>query len=172
MMPGKSLTQLHKDYTTDCSGEGKGAVGQRFFSETFYKENFSFFFAQERINAICALVFSREIVPEKAMTFILQKRQQQSRKKIKDKDRADETSYVWTMDVQSVMTCPRTNASALYYRKSWHCTTWPTSTWRQRRPSATCMTKQMAACPARCLGGFNTGTLVSIWQRTYPWKNW
>ena len=115
IMPGKSLTQLHKDYTTDCSGEGKRAVGQRFFSETFYKENFSFFRPRKDQCDLC-IGFQQGNCTRESYDIHITRKIAAQQEKIKDKDRADETCSVWTMDVQSVMTCPRTNASALYYR--------------------------------------------------------
>ncbi|GFO08916.1 hypothetical protein PoB_003542100 [Plakobranchus ocellatus] len=106
---------MHGDYHQQCISEDRRALGRKSFSETFKKLKFSIFQQCKDQCDICVGAKLVNVSEEKYDRPYDRKTLAQEEKK-RDKDESDANTEVWTMDLQSVLTCPKTQASALYYK--------------------------------------------------------
>ena len=112
--PGTTVANLHKVYKDAADTSGHRAVCIKLFSEAFHKLNFSVF--QPRKDQ-CDLCLSAKHGNVDNETYLAHNKAKNVRaEKSKDKENAGPKISVWTVDVQAVLTCPKTKASALYYQ--------------------------------------------------------
>ncbi|CAB3985083.1 Hypothetical predicted protein [Paramuricea clavata] len=92
--PGTTLNQLHRDYKQAAEDDGSGQKDQ---CDT------------------CISAKHGNIDQESYQAHIRAKGEARA-EKAKDKETASAKKSVWTLDVQAVLLCPKTKASALYYK--------------------------------------------------------
>lgn len=115
IFPGKSLVQLHADYKMACTEAEKRSVGIKFFSQTFKNLKLSFFVPRKDQCDVCISAKLGHIEPA-VFDMHREKKTLAQAEKAKDKTDSGPDTSVWTMDLQAVLTCPKTQASGLYYK--------------------------------------------------------
>jgi hypothetical protein len=113
--PGTTLNQLHRDYKQAAEDDGYKAVGIKLFNETFHKLKYSIFIPRKDQCDTCISAKHGKIDQESYQAHIRAKDEARA-EKAKDKETASAKKSVWTLDVQAVLLCPKTKASALYYK--------------------------------------------------------
>ena len=71
--------------------------------------------------------------------------------KTKDKEPANDKIYVWTMDMQAVLPCPKSKASSLYYKTKLQVHNFTLYNQKQKRVTATPWTKHREIYLVSCL---------------------
>ncbi|GFN93547.1 hypothetical protein PoB_002005300 [Plakobranchus ocellatus] len=115
LFPGRTLWQLHSEYASHCEASSVRAVGRKYFTEVFHQLNMSFFIPRKDQCDVCVAAKHGNISKEQYQCHLLKKTNAQQMK-ARDKGLADDSISVWTMDLQSVLLSPKTQASALYYK--------------------------------------------------------
>ena len=90
-------------------------VSETLFSKHFHSENYSVFIPRKDQCDVCVSYKHHNIRQAEYEAHIHAKDQARAEK---DKDKASTTDKksVWTMDLQAVLLCPQTKASAMYYK--------------------------------------------------------
>ncbi|KAK7449366.1 hypothetical protein BaRGS_00040017 [Batillaria attramentaria] len=115
LFPGTTISQLHDQYKKDASAAGKRSIGYDAFSKTFRAMDYSIFVPRKDQCDLCTSAKHGNVEEEKIRAHMKAK-DDARREKVKDKEEASFHTSVWTMDTQAVLLCPKTNASALYYK--------------------------------------------------------
>ena len=115
IFPGKTMSNLHSDYVSSCEKAGVRSVCRRFFTDVFKNMNISFHVPRKDQCDTC-VAHKHGNADLHGYQEHLDKKKRAQDQKAADKALAGEEVSVWTMDVQSVLTCPSTQASALYYK--------------------------------------------------------
>ncbi len=113
--PGTTLANLHKQYKKAAEDSGHRAVCSKIFSEAFHRLNYSVFIPRKDQCDTCISAKHGNIDNETYLAHIKAKDEARAEKS-KDKANASSKVSVWTLDVQAVLLCPKTKASALYYK--------------------------------------------------------
>ena len=112
---GTKLSHLYTQYVAASGEAGRRSVSYTVFTTTARKLNISVFVPRKDQCDICVSAKHGNVEPRTYASHIKSK-QEAREEKHKDETEADDTVSVWTMDVQAVLLCPKTNASAMYYK--------------------------------------------------------
>ena len=115
MYPGTTIVNLHAEYQNSTEAVGFRVVCQARFREVFHQENYSIFIPRKDQCDICVSAKHGNI-DDSIFQAHLNSKDQARAEKSADKEAAQERKSVRTMDLQGVLLCPRTKASALYYK--------------------------------------------------------
>lgn len=115
LYPGTTIAHLHVEYKAAAETAGNRVVCLTKFSEIFHEENYSVFIPRKDQCDVCVSAKHGNIDDATHQAHILAKNQARAEKET-DKHAASEEKSVWTMDLQAVLLCPKTKASALYYK--------------------------------------------------------
>lgn len=110
---GRSQRQLYSDYTQSSQEKGFHAVGWKYFNGAFHRLNLSVFIPKKDQCDVCVGFKHGNIAQNVYDHHIERKSAAQEMKAI---DKLTDNVSVWTMDLESVLMCPKTKASAMYYR--------------------------------------------------------
>lgn len=108
----KSKNQLYRVYKEECNRKGIPVLSDASFSNAFSDMNYSLFRPKKDQCDIC-LGFKTKNIEESLYKEHIKKKIEARDAKLKDKE---EGKWVFTMDLQSVLMAPLTNASAMYYK--------------------------------------------------------
>ena len=111
---GRSQRQLHSNYTQSCEEKGIRAVGWKYFNGAFHRLNLSVFIPKMDQCDVC-VGFTHGNISQTVFEHYTAKKSAAQEMKADDKMTAEDIS-VWTMDLESVLMCPKTKSSAMYYR--------------------------------------------------------
>ncbi|GFS16428.1 hypothetical protein ElyMa_006795800 [Elysia marginata] len=109
LFPGKSMRELHKDYLESC----RESQTRRRAVKAFHAQKLSVFIPRKDQCDVCISAKLGHITNEMHERHTERKPAAQQEKE-KNKTESDTQTSVWTMDLQSVLTCPKTQASAMY----------------------------------------------------------
>ena len=115
MYPGTTIVNLHGEYQNSAEAVGFRVVCQARFKEVFHQENYSVFIPRIDQCDICVSAKHGNI-NDSIFQAHLNSQDQARADKSADKEAAQERKSVWTMDLQAVLLCLRTKASALYHK--------------------------------------------------------
>ncbi|GFO28632.1 hypothetical protein PoB_005513700 [Plakobranchus ocellatus] len=115
LFPGKTLCQLHNKYVSHCEASSVRAVARKYLTEVFHQLNMSFFKPRKDQCDACMAAKHGNVSNEQYQCHLLKKPNAQQMK-ARDKGLADDSISLWTMDLQSVLLSPKTQASALYHK--------------------------------------------------------
>ncbi len=113
--PDVTISGLHAEYKKAAAAGGKRVVNIKTFSETFHNLNYSVFTPRKDQCDTCVAAKYGNQNEADYLAHINNKNEARA-EKAKDKENANERKSVWTIDTQAVLLCPKTNASALYYK--------------------------------------------------------
>ncbi|CAH1170722.1 unnamed protein product [Phaedon cochleariae] len=108
----KSKNQLYNFYKNECEEEGISALSIASFTHAFSDMNYSLFKPKKDQCDVC-LGFKTKNINESVYNEHLEKKVAARDEKTRDKM---EKKWVFTVDLQSVLMAPMTNASAMYYK--------------------------------------------------------
>ena len=111
------LYKLFQDYLKENNCE---TIGKSILSREFRRQNIAFFQPKKDQCDRC-ISYESGHVTEDDHYYHIQRKECARQEKQRDKDDPDATHVVLTMDVQAVLTVPRLNASALYYKTKLAC---------------------------------------------------
>ena len=117
LFPGTKVTDLLEDYCKSASGKSMRAVGLTMFRKMFSAMGFSIFIPKKDQCEKCMAAKVGNLSNDLYNEHVEQKNLAREKKE-KDKDDAkdDNSKSVWTMDLQAVHLCPKTNTSSAYYK--------------------------------------------------------
>ena len=113
--PGTTIANLHHEYRKAAEQGGHRSVCIKIFSETFHDLNYSVFIPRKDQCDICVST-KHGNTDEATYKAHIQAKNDAREEKAKDKDDESSKTSVWTVDVQAVLLCPKTRASAMYYK--------------------------------------------------------
>ena len=113
--PGKTLSQLHREYVQTAATAEVRAVGIRHFTDVFHEENYSVFIPRKNQCDVC-VSFKHGNINKVEYDANVAKKDEARQEKSRDKDSANNEKSVWTMDLQAVLLSPRTQASSMYLK--------------------------------------------------------
>ena len=106
---------MYKEYSTTAQESHVRVVGRKFFTELSHKLKFSVFIPRKDQCDVCVGEKHGNVSKEEYDLHIKLKDEARD-EKTKDKEAANDKIYVWTMDMQAVLLCPKSKASSLYYK--------------------------------------------------------
>ena len=109
------VPDLYAQYNTTAREENKRAVSYATFHNATKRLKISVFVPRKDLCDICVSAKHGNSNPRDYAAHINSKIEA-SNEKTKDEEEASDEVSVWTMDVQAVLLCPKTQASAMYYR--------------------------------------------------------
>ena len=112
--PGTTILQFYKEDSTTAQESHVRVVGRKFFTELFQKLNFSVLIPRKDQCDVCVGEKHGNVSKEEYDLQIKLKDEARD-EKTKDKEAANDKIYVWTMDMQAVLLCPKSRRA--------HCTT-------------------------------------------------
>ncbi len=115
LYPGHTVAQLHREYVESAKTERVRPLSYKTFSDIFHEENYSVFVPRKDRCDVCEAYKHGNISQQEYDEHTKLKNDARD-EKTRDKESASETKSVWTMDLQAVLLCPKTNASSMYYR--------------------------------------------------------
>lgn len=115
LYPGTTKSGLYEEYQTAAAESGARVVGYKVFSTIFDAENFSVFIPRKDQCDLCVSAKHGNTDQDTYDAHIRAKDEARA-EKARDKEMADDKLSVWTMDLQAVLLCPQTKASAMYYK--------------------------------------------------------
>lgn len=115
LYPGTTLARLHTSYKVAADEQGIRSFSSKCFSDTFHELNYSVFIPRKDQCDVCVSAKHNNIDNESHAQHIKAKDEARAEKS-KDKENANASTSVWTMDLQAVLLCPNTKASAMYYK--------------------------------------------------------
>ncbi|GFN78238.1 DNA repair protein rhp54 [Plakobranchus ocellatus] len=110
--PGKFLSQLHEDYVAACTS--RRFVGIKFFSQIFKLLKLLICVPRKDQCDFCISAKLSYVCNELFEVYMARKALTQAKKGNKTDSGAD--TSVWTMDLPSVLSCPKAQASGLHYK--------------------------------------------------------
>lgn len=115
--PDITLSGLHSEYCRKAQEAGKRAIGIKLFSQHFHEAKMSVFKPKKDQYCTCIAAEQKSISAEAYQKHREEVgRAKQERAADEARAKVDPAVCVVTMDLQAVMLCPRTQASAMYYR--------------------------------------------------------
>lgn len=108
----KTKSQLYRFYKQECTKDGIACLSEASFSHVFSDMNYGLFRPKKDQCDIC-LGFENKNIDELLYAQHLKKKTAAREEKARDKECK---VWVFTMDLQSVLMAPLTNASAMYYK--------------------------------------------------------
>lgn len=112
----RSVFHMHEVYTTWCEEQGINVAARTFFTNVLTKEKIKIHKPRKDQCDVCCGYEVKTISSEVYINHIAMKNEARDAKN-KAKESADNTYLVLTMDLQSVLLCPRTEASKMYYKQ-------------------------------------------------------
>ena len=116
LFPGRSTRDLHRDYQESCLASQRRAVGWKLLNDAFHRQKLSVFIPRKDQCDVYISAQFGHISNEMYKKHLHKKKTAAQQEKEKDKTESNMETSVWTMDLQSVLTCPNTQASAMYYK--------------------------------------------------------
>ncbi|WAR13967.1 hypothetical protein MAR_004072 [Mya arenaria] len=118
----ETLSSLYKEYLVYCKVKKIKEAHRQVFENVFKEMNLSLFSPKKDLCDTCCSYEAGNINEEYYNIHIQRKNTARAEKEL-DKERADNdpSLKVITMDLQSVLLCPKLNASALYYKTKLTC---------------------------------------------------
>ncbi|KAI4815154.1 hypothetical protein KUCAC02_005316 [Chaenocephalus aceratus] len=113
--PGTVLSDLHKEYQKAAGKSGARVVSETYFRKVFSEQKYSVSVPKKDQCDVCIGAKVGNIDQDTLTTHMKLKAQAQA-EKAKDKQESSDKLSVWTMDLQSVLLCPKTKASKMYYK--------------------------------------------------------
>ena len=114
LYPGTTTAGLYEEYHSATREAGVRVVGYNIFSSEMKEQNLSVFIPRKDQCDTCVKQQHVNINQTDYDAHIKAKDQARAEKN-GDKEAASEKTSVWTMDLQAVLLCPQTKASAMYY---------------------------------------------------------
>ena len=120
LFSGRSMRDLHYEL---CLASQRRAVGWKLFNVAFHRQKLSVFIPpppppppppKDQCNVCISAKFGH--ISNEMYKKHLDKKTASQQEKEKDKTESNIQISVWTVDLQSVLTCPNTQASAMYYK--------------------------------------------------------
>lgn len=123
---GKNLTDLYKDYKSDCIKNNLPFVQKHTYRKIFKNDfNISFFVPKKDQCDLCtSYKIAEESVKkeiEENYTRHIQEKEESREEKRKDKELVSDTYIVACYDLQAVMTIPKGEISTFYYKSKINC---------------------------------------------------
>ena len=106
---------MYKEYSATAQESHVRVVDRKFFTELFHKLKFSVLIPQKDQCDVCVGGKHGNVSKEEYDLHIKPKDEARD-EKTKDKEADNDKIYVWTMDMQAVLLCPKSKASSLYYK--------------------------------------------------------
>ena len=118
----QSLSQVHEVYKTFCENKQYRVAGKKFFTKVFNENNLAIFRPRKDQCDTC-VGFETHNTSEDEYRQHMQRKEEARSEKDGDKARALDNNNVkvMCMDVQSVLLCPKVEASATYYKTKLAC---------------------------------------------------
>ncbi|GFO32228.1 hypothetical protein PoB_005873300 [Plakobranchus ocellatus] len=117
--PGTKKVDLYQRYCSDCKNEGIRSACLTIFKKFFSDLDLSVFRPRKDQRDLC-VGYHHGNIPKEEYDAHMKSKDRARAEKHEDKKSAlslnDESMSVWTFDTQSVILCPQTKASALYFR--------------------------------------------------------
>ena len=115
--PGTKVIDLYNLYASDAISAERRVAGLTYFKNTFHSLKMSVFMPRKDQCDTCIAAKMGNITVEEHQTHLALKDDARKQKdQDKERELMDESVSVWTMDTQSVLLCPQSKASALYYK--------------------------------------------------------
>jgi hypothetical protein len=115
LLPNTKIVNLYEEYKSTTCELGYRSVGITVFSQTFHAENFSVFIPRNDRCDVCVAAEQGNSKDDEYQVHLNEKNLARAEKS-KDKSETTFMKSVWTMDLQAVLTCPKTKAGSLYYK--------------------------------------------------------
>lgn len=112
--PGTTISQLLREYQQAAATAGVRAVGIKRFTDVFHEGKYSVFILRKDQCDVC-VSFKHGNITKAEYDAHVNKKDEARQEKSRDKDSANNHKSVWTMDLQAMLLCPKTQASCLYY---------------------------------------------------------
>ncbi|XP_077970195.1 uncharacterized protein LOC144424624 [Styela clava] len=115
LYPGTTVSNLHRLYSEEATNSERRVISIAKFRDIFNKENFSSFRPRKPQCDICVGFSHGNIDDGEYRAHVISKDVTRAEKNA-DKESADVSRSVWTMDLQAVLILPKTHASSMYYK--------------------------------------------------------
>ena len=117
-----TMKELHDEYTRRMQSDSKPVLKITQFTKLFKKMNFSLFHPKKDLCDTCCAHDAGTIEEDEYASHIKKKEgARASKQKDKDKAQNEGNIKVITVDLQSLLLCPKLNASCLYYKTKLSC---------------------------------------------------
>ncbi|WAR08886.1 LOW QUALITY PROTEIN: hypothetical protein MAR_018844 [Mya arenaria] len=118
----QSLNQLYNEYQKDCKEKGTTPYHKTGFIEMFKDMNLSLWQPKKDQCDKCCEYKANNLDEDIYQAHILKKNEAREAKQAdKEKAKHDSTTKLFTIDLQSLLVCPKLNASSLYYKMKLSC---------------------------------------------------
>lgn len=123
---GKTLTDLYKDYRTDCQKNGFDYVKINIYRKIFKEEFNISFFTPKKDRCEDCVAFENTEAAEKAKLedkyrLHLREKELSREEKSRDKESISDTNIVACYDLQAVLQVPKGDVSSFYYKCRLNC---------------------------------------------------
>ncbi|WAR25418.1 hypothetical protein MAR_011122 [Mya arenaria] len=116
------LNQLYNEYQKDCKEKGTTPYHKTGFIEMFKDMNLSLWQPKKDQCDKCCEHKANNLDEDIYQAHILKKNEAREAKQAdKEKAKHDSTTKLFTIDLQSLLVCPKLNASSLYYKMKLSC---------------------------------------------------
>ena len=113
--PGTTKSNLYREYRKSAEEAGVRVIGETFFNKVFGKEKLSVFTPRKDKCDLCVSA-KHGNTDQDALEVHIKAKNEARAEKASDKEKSSDKLSVWTVDVQAVLICPKTQASAMYYK--------------------------------------------------------
>ena len=115
MYPGITKSNLYREYRKSAEKAGVRVIGETFFNKVFEKEKLSVFTPRKDQCDLCVSA-KQGNTDQDALEVHIKAKNEAWAEKASDKEKSSDKVSVWTVDVQAVLICSKTQASAMYYK--------------------------------------------------------
>ena len=115
LYPGTTKSNLYREYRKSAEKAGVRVIGETFFNKVFEKEKLSVFTPRKDQCDLCVSA-KHGNTDQDALEVHIKAKNEARAEKASDKEKSSDKMSVWTVDVQAVLICPKTQASAMYYK--------------------------------------------------------
>ena len=117
-----TLQQLHTEYQRKMAEESKPALKMTQFTIVFKKMNLSLYRPKKDLCDTCCGYEAKTVSEADYVEHIRRKDEaRDAKERDKDRTRTERNLKVLTVDLQSLLLCPKLNASSLYYKMKLSC---------------------------------------------------
>lgn len=113
--PGTVICDLYKEYCKAVGENGARVVSEGYFRQVFRELKYSVFIPRKDQCDVCVGAKAGNIDQDTLNAHLKLKAEAQA-EKAKDKQESSDKLSVWTIDLQRVLLCPKTQASTMYYK--------------------------------------------------------
>ena len=113
--PGTTQAQLHHEYQKAAETAYVRSASIFYFSQIILENNYSIFSPRKDLCDVC-ISFQNDNLSKEAYDYHILLKNETRNEKNEDKVSATEKKSIWSMDLQAVLLCPKSNASSLYYK--------------------------------------------------------